>query len=324
MSSSIEKAISRLQKAKENKPEVPNDSTVLSDEEPTVTITAAEPQKAVSGDKPDPSTAVDKKVDVCAPPVPPAQFQSEEPAFKNRIDLDYDALHALGFITPKHKVERLEEEYRVLKRPILMNALGKGAAPVAKGNLVMVTSAMPGEGKSFTALNLAISMAMELDSTVLLVDGDVIRASLSKTLNVDDRVGLTDILEGKIQGLENVIISTDNPKLKIIPAGRRQTYSTELLASDLMGRVAEELSSRYPDRIILFDAPPLLATTEATVLTHIMGQILVVVEAGKCKMPEIKAALSRIEEQKVVGLVLNKSRKNAAGYYGGYYGGYAE
>jgi len=247
---------------------------------------------------------------------------SSEESLNERVSLNYAELNRLGFITPTYNIENLEEEYRIIKRPIIMNAFAKGAAPVLFGNLVMITSALPGEGKSYTSMNLAMSMAMEMDSTVLLIDGDVIRASTSKMLGIDNRPGLTDLLEGKEEGIENVILSTDNPKLKIIPAGRRQTHSTELLASDLMGEIAKELSSRYSDRIILFDAPPLLATTEAIVLTHIMGQIIMVVEAGSSKKDEVKAALSTIDEEKVVGLILNKSRKNASGSYGGYYGGY--
>ena len=197
MSSSIEKAILRLRKVKEKHGTASNGL----DADSAVTQEATELQAPVLAEK-----RAEKKVDGNR---------------KNQVNLDYDALHALGFITPKHRDENLEEQYRILKRPILMNAFGKGAAPVPGGNLVMVTSAMPGEGKSFTAMNLAISMAKELDSTVLLVDGDTIRASLSKILNVHEKIGLTDLLEEKVQGLEEVILSTDNPKLKIIPAGLR-------------------------------------------------------------------------------------------------------
>ncbi len=311
--SSIEKAISRLQNKKNGGAGSTQKST-----EPQESVEEAFPEEGCLDRSP--TFTKDQVV----------SDRGEETSVKNKsksqnkhITLDYVALEQLGFITPVHKIEYLEEEYRVIKRPVLMNAFGKGAAPVPKGNLVMVTSSMPEEGKTFTSFNLAMSMASELDLTVLLVDGDVIRASLSKTLNVEGYAGLTDILEGKAEGIEEVILSTDNPKLKIIPAGRRQSYSTELLASDRMAYIAEELSARYPDRIIIFDAPPLLATTEATVLVNLMGQILLVVEAGKSKMHEVKAALSNISDDKVVGLILNKSRKNAAGYYGGYYGGYA-
>ncbi|MCF6281037.1 MAG: XrtA-associated tyrosine autokinase [Candidatus Polarisedimenticolaceae bacterium] len=320
MSNSIEKAISRLQKTGQSKPaitdEMPGQHTPSI--EPSIDhLNAAAPVGESSVDEPAEEIAIQPQhSDINERSVPGHRA--------NKIALDYDKLHELGFITPIYRVPHLEEEYRVLKRPILKNAFGKGAAPVPNGNLVMITSALPGEGKSFTTLNLAMSMAMEMDSTVLLVDGDVIRASLSTILNVDNHVGLTDLLEGKAQGLEEVIVSTDNPKLKILPSGRRKTYSTELLASDRMARIAKELSTRYPDRIILFDAPPLLVTTEAVVLTHIMGQVLVVVEAGKSKTDEVNAALAGIDRDRVVGLVLNKSRKSASGgYYDGYYGNYA-
>jgi receptor protein-tyrosine kinase len=321
--SSIEKAIGRLQKKNEKERSVKSPSSKSEDEILGVEKIATHPDVSDALDNTkdahfkETTEVVDKLVDTHAAPV-------GEPSKNTQITLDYDNLNKLGFITPKYEIGNLEEEYRSIKRPILRNAFGKGAAPVPFGNLVMVTSALPGEGKSFTSLNLAMSMAMERDSTVLLIDGDVIRASVSKMLGVENSLGLTDLLEGKEGGVESVILSTDNPKLKIIPAGSRQTYSTELIASDMMGELAKELSSRYSDRIILFDAPPLLATTEAVVLTHIMGQIIVVVEAGKSIKDEVKAALSEIDDEKVVGLILNKSRKGGVGSYGGYYGGYGE
>lgn len=324
--SSIEKAISRLQNKKKGEASSSENITVsqkykrnISLEDDCVDKYTVPKEKSVTSSAAD-QVMRSKGEEIQADEVP---VDTEFKSHNKLIALDYIALEQLGFITPVHKIEYLEEEYRIIKRPVLMNAFGKGAAPVPKGNLVMVTSSMPGEGKTFTSFNLAMSVASELDLTVLLVDGDVIRASLSKTLNVEGYAGLTDILEDKVEGVEDVILSTDNPKLKIIPAGSRQSYSTELLASDRMAYIAEELSARYPDRLIIFDAPPLLATTEATVLANLMGQILLVVEAGKSKMHEVKAALSKIADEKVVGLILNKSRKNAAGYYGGYYGGYA-
>ena len=329
--SSIEKAIGRLQKKneKERSTKLP---TSKSEDGVSSVETSSKKLHVEKIATPDESNVLDNTKDVHSRETTETDDKlvdthvaiGSEPSKNTQITLDYDDLNKLGFITPKYEIGNLEEEYRAIKRPILRNAFGKGAAPVPFGNLVMVTSALPGEGKSFTSLNLAMSMAMERDSTVLLIDGDVIRASVSKMLGVDNCLGLTDLLEGKEGGVESVILSTDNPKLKIIPAGRRQTYSTELIASDMMRDLAKELSSRYSDRIILFDAPPLLATTEATVLTHIMGQIIVVVEAGKSIKGEVKAALSEIDEEKVVGLILNKSRKGVAGYYGGYYGGYGE
>ena len=207
-----------------------------------------------------------------------------------------------------------------------MNALGKGAAPVEWGNLIGVTSSLPGEGKTYTALNLALSMATELNSTILLIDGDILRASLSTLLGIERNRGLTDLLIDPTIQIRDVLIPTQLPKLKIIASGTRSDNSTELLSSNGMERLVKELGQRYADRIILFDTPPLLATNEARVLIHLFGQVVMVVEAGKTSLDALKDSLSHISDSKVVGMVLNKTNnrfgKGGYGGYGGYSGGY--
>jgi protein-tyrosine kinase len=239
--------------------------------------------------------------------------------------LNLKNLEHQGYLTPDSLRSKTAEEYRMIKRPLLMNALGKGAAPVDRGNMIMVTSALPGEGKTFNALNLAMSMAMERDSTVLLIDADVVKPSLSRILGLETRPGLTDVLVDPQLDLGDIIISTDLPKLKVVPAGRTHSHSTELLASDQMQRIANELSERYPDRIIVLDTPPLLVTSQASVLTHLVGQILMVVEAGKTPHSAVSEAVSLLDSSKVIGMALNKSRGSLSGeYYGGYYGSYGQ
>lgn len=236
---------------------------------------------------------------------------------------NYEALSRQGFITPNGDRNSTAEEYRSLKRPLLMNAFGKGAVPVPRGNLVMVVSSLPGEGKTFSALNLAMSMAMEKDKTVLLVDSDVVKLSLTRLLGLEGRPGLQDALGNSETSIGDVIINTDLPNLSLIPAGKARTNSTELLASETMERVCAELSTRYPDRIVLFDAPPILVTNEAKVLSHQMGQILLVVEAGRTLQNVVTEALTHLDENKVIGLLLNKTRRAFRNdYYGGndYYG----
>ncbi|MGD8589458.1 MAG: XrtA-associated tyrosine autokinase [Chromatiales bacterium] len=230
------------------------------------------------------------------------------------------------YLVPGCTNRTLSEEYRSIKRPVIMNALGKGAAPVEWGNLIGITSSLPGEGKTYTALNLALSMASELNSTILLIDGDILRSSLSNLLGIEKNRGLTDLLIDPTTQIRDVLIPTQLPRLKIIAAGTRSDISTELLSSDGMERLVKELGQRYPDRIILFDAPPLLATNEARVIMHLMGQVLMVVESGKTSLEALKDSLSLLSENKVVGMVLNKtnSRFGKGGYggYGGYSGGY--
>ncbi len=237
-----------------------------------------------------------------------------------KIMLDYTALSALGYVVPDSESKQLAEEYRIIKRPVVMNAFGKGAAPIKHGNLISIASSLPSEGKTFTALNLGLSIASEMDATVLLIDGDVIKASLSKLIGADSNRGLIDLLEDPECSVNDVILDTQNPKLKIIPAGTRSAKSTELLASQAMEKLLSELAERYRDRIVLFDSPPILATSEASVLNHLMGQVLLVVEAGNTPVEAVKEAVGRLDTDKAVGLILNKSRDSkAGGYLGSYY-----
>lgn len=238
----------------------------------------------------------------------------------HRINLA--AFKRQGYLTPGVQSGPLAEQFRMLKLPVLRNVLGQVAAPVPFANLIMITSALPGEGKTFTSINLAMSMASELDTTVLLVDGDVVKASATEFLGLKDRPGLVDVLADQTVGLSDVIVTTDLPNFRVLPAGRARPNSTELLASERMRRLLEDLSERYKDRIVLFDAPPLLASSQANVLMEHMGQILVVVEAGKTPQRTVQEAVSRLSPDKVIGLVLNKNvwaGKNEV--YGEYYGG---
>ncbi|MFN0316950.1 MAG: XrtA-associated tyrosine autokinase [Burkholderiales bacterium] len=233
--------------------------------------------------------------------------------------MDLVRLAAAGFITPDAPRSQLANEFRVIKRPLLSNVKGKSPTPIARPNLIMVTSAMPGEGKSFTALNLAVSVAMELDSTVLLVDGDVAQPSLSRILELPPSKGLIEVLSDSRLGLGDVMLKTNIDKLSIIPAGAPHERNTELLASDAMNQLLDEMSLRYPDRIIIFDSPPLLPTTESRVLATHMGQIVVVVEAQKTTQGKVAQALATLEECPVVMTVLNKASRSDVGDYYGYY-----
>ena len=134
--------------------------------------------------------------------------------------IDLELLELNGYLTPDSGRSRLAEEYQMIKRPLLMNAFGKGAGHVERGNLVMLVSALPGEGKTFSCLNLAMSMTMERDTTVLIVDSDVLKPSLTRLLGLEDEPGLTDVLIDSHINLRDVIKNTDIPKLRVLPAGR--------------------------------------------------------------------------------------------------------
>ncbi|MAS40757.1 MAG: chromosome partitioning ATPase [Porticoccaceae bacterium] len=227
----------------------------------------------------------------------------------------------MGMVTPDHPRSSIAEEYRVIKRPLLKNASGSGSTPVKDGNLIMVTSALPGEGKSFTALNLAISMAMELDHTVLLVDADVSKPSVLRTLGLQPQRGLMDVLTNSDTSLPDVLLRTNIEKLSILPAGNTHQRATEVLASEGMMRLLDEMATRYADRIIVFDSPPLLVTTEARALATHMGQIVLVVEAERTTHSAVKQAVQMIEACPVKMSLLNKcSTHGPGGYYGYGYG----
>ena len=239
-----------------------------------------------------------------------------------RVELDLDALVASGIVSPNAPRSQIADQYRVIKRPLITNAMGKGAAPVENGNLIMVTSALAGEGKSFTAINLAMSIATELDNTVMLVDADVARPSVLRMLGLPASPGLLDMLVGDVADLSSVLLKTNIDKLTLLPSGTPHLRATELLASDAMTHLIANIAHRYSDRIIIFDSPPLLLTTESRVLATHMGQIVMVVHAQKTLQTDVQHALASIESCPVKMMVLNQARNSSQGGYGGYGYGY--
>ena len=237
------------------------------------------------------------------------------------IQIPFDRLSERGMITPQAPRAQIAEEYRAIKRPLLMNISGRGATKVDHSNLIMVTSALQGDGKTFSAINLALSIAMEQDKTVLLVDADVSKASAGNMLGVpDSQPGLIDILEGKGLTVRDAILKTNISNLRILPAGNLHERSTELLASERMRQLMQELSERYSDRVIVFDSPPLLLTSEAAVLSNVMGQIVFVVGAASTPQSAVKDAVGRLGEDKVIGMVLNRASRSRLGSYNKGYG----
>ena len=251
--------------------------------------------------------------------VPAARTAREPLPVSKQVQLDLATIAAAGIVTPNAPRSHLADQYRVLKRPLIGNAMGKGAAQLKHSNLIMVTSALPGEGKSFTAINLAMSMAAEMDHTVMLVDADVARPSVLRMLGLPPAPGLLDLIERKAE-VADVLLRTNVDKLTLLPSGTPHPKATEMLASDAMVKLLDDMATRYPDRIILFDSPPLLLTTESRVLATHMGQIVMVVHAGQTQQATVQEALSTIESCPVKLMVLNKARGDGVGGYG--YGGY--
>ena len=237
------------------------------------------------------------------------------------VQIDLEALAAAGFVTPQAQRSQIADEFRVIKRPIIKNAREHTGARSERANLVMVTSAIPAEGKSFVAMNLAMSIALEVDSTALLIDADVANPNVMHMTHLPPgSKGLLDLLTDPEIKLPDVLLKTNVDKLTILPAGTSHGRATEMLASETMAGLLEDMASRYADRILVFDSPPLLATTEARALASHMGQIVMVVEADRTTQALVKHALETIESCPVVMMVLNKApRPEVGSYYGHHY-----
>lgn len=252
-----------------------------------------------------------------------ARKSPDVPATSSRmVEFDLEALAAAGFASPSAPRARISDEFRIIKRPLIANAFGKGPVPIEFGNLLMVTSALPGEGKTFTAINLAMSIATELDTTVMLVDADVARPSVLNTLGLPPSRGLLDVLVDESVDLSDVLLKTNIENLTLLPSGTQHERATELLASDAMNRLLTDMATRYNDRIIIFDSPPLLLTTESRVLATHMGQIVMVVRADSTLRSDVSQALSTLESCPVKLLVLNQARSEGIGGKYGYGYGY--
>ena len=238
-------------------------------------------------------------------------------------EIDLGRLSAGGYITPTASRSRLAEEFRVIKRPLINNVSGKSAAPVLHANRIMVTCSLPGEGKTFVALNLAMSLAMELDTEVLLVDADASRPAVLDRLGLAPSKGLFDLLIDPELPLGSTVLSTNIEHLSILPAGTRQMLATELLAGEGMSRLVERLASDDPRRIVVFDTPPLLAASDSPVLAAHMGQVILVIAADDTAQGTVAEALATVENCPVVFTLLNRVSPSDRGHYYGSYGAYA-
>ena len=306
----IEKAAQRLDQLKQASAE-PGD-------EPAQTVPPQAPLKPMVAE----TATVEVKDAAKSSEVPLTTPQAQSAAMSRTVHIDLAMLAAKGMVTPDQPRTAIAEEFRVIKRPLLRNATDTGPARITNANLIMVTSAMPGEGKTFSAINLAISMAMELDYTVLLVDADVSRPSVFRQLGLPPERGLMDVLAGEVTDLSDVLLRTNIEKLSILPAGMPHQRATELLASENMNRLLKQIASRYSDRIVVFDSPPLLVTTESRVLATHMGQVVLVVESERTTHSSVKQALATIESCPIKLMMLNKSRHSGPGSYYGYGYGY--
>lgn len=264
--------------------------------------------------------------DEATPPARIAMLSERRPSAGHRyggqpIQIDLAALQLHGLLSPDSDA-RLAEEYRIIKRPLLSNA--DSQAPVALGNLLMVTSALSGEGKTFTCVNLSLSLAQEEDWDVVLVDADCSRPRLTQLLSAEEEPGLLDLLREPELSFESVVMPTDVPGVSFLPVGSRRSHSSELLASRRMRELCIEISAKDPQRVALFDSAPLLLTSEAPILASQVGQIVLVVRSNNTPREAVVSALDIFDEEKPVSCILNMqsgSLGSVYGYYGyGHYG----
>jgi len=239
------------------------------------------------------------------------------------LQINKTSLEQRGYLIDSGSRQSIKDEFRQIKRKLLNNAFGAASKTLDNSNLVMVSSSKPNEGKTFISINLALSIALEQDKTVLLIDADVLRPSVNRELGIGSVPGLIEYLLGEKDDISDILYNTNIDKLKVIPAGEPHHLSNELLASDKMESLAKELAERYSDRIVIFDCPPLIGVTETLVLANLMGQAIVVVEESKTYLSDIQKATENLSDDLALGLVLNKaikSHKDMYGYYGYGYG----
>ncbi len=309
----IEKAITKLDQNKG----VATTSAAL----PT-TMPAAVPETVAAG--PEPARASGRQAAAQRRPVKPHLVDNQN---VKAVEIDLDLLRQYGMVTPDAERSAIAQEFRRIKRPLLDKIFNPANANVRHNNLVMIASSLPGEGKTFCAVNLAISIALEMDHTVLLVDADVARPSVPRYLRAaqndqpEFKLGLLDILLDNGLDVADAMLRTNIDTLTLLRAGMHHKYATELLASKAMNHLLDEVSNRYPDRVILFDSPPLLVSTEARVLASQMGHIVLVVEAESTTQHALKEVLDQLKSTANVSFVFNKAKElTGSDYYGEYYG----
>lgn len=238
-----------------------------------------------------------------------------------RILIDRAALRSAGYLPETQQDRRFADEYRHIKRPLIAAAHAAAADADPSPRIIMMASALPGDGKTFTSINLALSVSRERDTTVVLVDADVAKPHISRIFGVDQEPGLLDALADPTLDIESLVLPTDVKGLSILPAGKPRDNATELVASALMKSVSRRLIARHPQRIVLMDSSPLLVSSESRALAMVAGQVALVVRSGRTPRQAVLDAIGHLGEGRSVGLVLNQGRASfSEGLYGYGYG----
>ena len=245
-----------------------------------------------------------------------AKESLETPNLSKQIAVDNAALRASGYFPEADRDRQFADQYRRIKRPLIEKALSV-ASSVPQARVIMVTSALPGDGKTFTSINLTLSMALEHDISVLLIDADVAKRHISTIFKLQSEAGLLDALIDESLDPESLIVPTTTRGLSILPAGKHVAGTAELLNSNRMRHIIAGLTARNPRRLLILDSPPLLVTNEGAALTRIAGQVVLVVRAGVTPRPAVQNAIAMIDAEQAGGVVLNQIKESAGeGYYG--------
>ncbi len=272
----------------------------------------------------DPIPAPQPRAEVPARPAPaaaPVQAPARASAPRRRASIDVERLRAGGFVLPDAAVTGLAEEFRIIKRQILLGASGKTDLPEEKRRSVLICSAQPDEGKTFCAVNLAISLAGEKDIEILLVDGDFPKPEILSILGLEGGPGLIDAIADPGIDPESLVIGTDIEGLSVLPAGRQVNNATELLGSARTREVLAALAGASRRRLVIFDSPPALAASPASALASHVGQIVMVVRADRTTEADLKQAVGLLNACEDISLILNGAGFAANGRrFGSYYG----
>jgi exopolysaccharide/PEP-CTERM locus tyrosine autokinase len=226
-----------------------------------------------------------------------------------RVGIDVSRMAREGYLVPGVPAGTVGEEFRSIKRALLRSIGEAAQLRVRRPNLVMVTSARPKEGKTFVALNLALAIAAEVDHSALLVDLDSAQSAvMTRTGLPTDQPGVIDLLtQGGRLAVSQVMLATQIPKLSLLPAGSANSHASELLSSVAMDALLDDLARRYPNRVVIFDAPPLLGASEVAELATQMGQVLMVVAQEETALEDVRRAFDKVVDCPRVMSVFNRS-----------------
>jgi protein-tyrosine kinase len=253
-----------------------------------------------------------------ADPSVPASAGKPDTVRIARPKLEAAVLERAGMIDWSKVRSRVAEEFRIIQGQILRTAISSDTGGAQPANLVMVTSARPGEGKSFTALNLATSIARRKDHDVLLVDADSKPDSVGQILGLSGQKGLLDLAADPGLSPDQVILGTEFEKLSVLPLGREIEHGADLFSTRQMARLIRDLGRRYADRLVILDAPPCLASSDASTLAPVVGQIVLVVEAERTQREEVEGAIDLIQACPTIMLLLNKVQRTTRNTFGSY------